>query len=785
MNNTNRRAWIKNIAIIFLAVLLILTLFSNTILNHSLPEVSAQYAMYDTISSAIKLSGTVKANESYNVIFEEDAAEEGLTQTRKVVSVYVREGDTVEIGTPILALKGGASNELAAAEKELAEKQNAYDLAILNDKVSSLDSGSTMTQAEQRLSDLKEELADLRETYDKLAEAGDGTEALDEQIKAYEKQKADLTKEKADADGKIAELEGKIDSLAASLEDDFSDRSYADRYHEANGHYSELELRYLDLKQRAEAAKETWDELTASSEDMREIRAVCDEILSLEDQIREKNKFITRDMEDFVDSLKRTARAEALTDRSDIVVFPEDEESEEAAPAAYADSGDGTVLVTAYIRELTTDDFEELQKIILRANDWDDAEDRLTRSLRSMVGRYHAVDEAAEAEIEEFVDAVKENAKSHRRSMEDQAEVLDDLCIKQNNAYEKLRILGVDIRSIDSLAEYALSIGSGEAEDTYNELNTELTELEGEYNAAKTEAETLAKIVEYEKKLTEYEGRSASLQTELDRIGEILAPLEGTDGIDAFLKLIETKEREVASAETDLQKAQVSGELSSVTTKQEREKQLREIEELKAKIETYKNAPETTDVTAPIAGRIAEISFVPGNSVTSGNVVARIDVAEKGYVCEISVPTEEARKIQVGAACSITNSWWSNLEASVTEIRSDASSQGKNRIVVISVKGDVMENQTLNFTIGDRSQSYNTVLPNSAIREDSEGKFVLVVESKNTPLGVRYTAVRYQVEVTASDDTKSAVSGLMGGEFVITNASSPVSDGQQVRLAEN
>jgi len=138
----------------------------------------------------------------------------------------------------------------------------------------------------------------------------------------------------------------------------------------------------------------------------------------------------------------------------------------------------------------------------------------------------------------------------------------------------------------------------------------------------------------------------------------------------------------------------------------------------------------------------------------------------------------------VGAECSVTNSWWSNLEASVTQVRSDPQSQGKNRIVVIEVKGEVNEGQSLNFTIGDRSQSYNSVLPNSAIREDSEGKFVLVVESKNTPLGVRYTAVRYQIEIMASDDTKSAVTGLMGSEFVITNASLPITDGQQVRLAD-
>ena len=36
------RDWVKNAAIIFLVVILVLTFFSNTIMNRSLPEVASQ-----------------------------------------------------------------------------------------------------------------------------------------------------------------------------------------------------------------------------------------------------------------------------------------------------------------------------------------------------------------------------------------------------------------------------------------------------------------------------------------------------------------------------------------------------------------------------------------------------------------------------------------------------------------------------------------------------------------------------------------------------------------------
>ena len=62
-----RRGWIKNAAIIFLAIMLVLTFFSNTIMNRSLPEVATQYVSSGTISAKIRGSGTVTANSAYEV----------------------------------------------------------------------------------------------------------------------------------------------------------------------------------------------------------------------------------------------------------------------------------------------------------------------------------------------------------------------------------------------------------------------------------------------------------------------------------------------------------------------------------------------------------------------------------------------------------------------------------------------------------------------------------------------------------------------------------------------
>ena len=100
--------------------------------------------------------------------------------------------------------------------------------------------------------------------------------------------------------------------------------------------------------------------------------------------------------------------------------------------------------------------------------------------------------------------------------------------------------------------------------------------------------------------------------------------------------------------------------------------------------------------------------------------------------------------------------------------------------------GDVTPGQSLQLAIGAKGQNYDTIIPNSAIREDNNGKFVLAVVAKSSPLGNRYMAERIDIEVLASDDNSSAVSGAIdGSEFIITTSTKPIESGMQVRLVES
>ena len=120
---SKKRELIKTIAIVFLAVLLVLTFFSGTIMNYSLPEVATQLVSSGTINAKIRGSGTLAANESYEVM---------LDQTREIHSVGVKVGDKVEEGDLLFVLSDVESSELAAAQEALEKARISYQEQMLN-----------------------------------------------------------------------------------------------------------------------------------------------------------------------------------------------------------------------------------------------------------------------------------------------------------------------------------------------------------------------------------------------------------------------------------------------------------------------------------------------------------------------------------------------------------------------------------------------------------------------------------------------------------------------------
>lgn len=191
-------------------------------------------------------------------------------------------------------------------------------------------------------------------------------------------------------------------------------------------------------------------------------------------------------------------------------------------------------------------------------------------------------------------------------------------------------------------------------------------------------------------------------------------------------------------------------------------------------------------VTADIAGTITSINATAGKEISAADTVAVIQPEGKGYTMSFSVTNDQAKKLSVGDVAELVNSWrYDDVTVTLASIKPDTSDPSQKKLLTFNVTGEgVTVGQTLNVSVGQKSGTYDLVVPNSAIREDNNGKFILIVETKSTALSNRYIATRVDVEVLASDDTSSAISGgLYGYEYVITTSTAPVEAGKQVRLA--
>ena len=191
-------------------------------------------------------------------------------------------------------------------------------------------------------------------------------------------------------------------------------------------------------------------------------------------------------------------------------------------------------------------------------------------------------------------------------------------------------------------------------------------------------------------------------------------------------------------------------------------------------------------IKAPVAGTVTTLNVVAGESTSPSDPVAVLQPAGKGYSLSFSVTNEQAKRLSVGDVADLVNAWrYDDVTVTLASIKPDTKEPGQKKLLTFDVSGNVTAGQTLDLSVGQKSANYDLIVPNSAIREDNNGKFILIVESKPGPLNTRYIATRVDVEVLASDDTQSAISAaLYGYEFVITTSTKPVEAGKQVRLAD-
>ena len=655
---SKRRDWVKNAAIIFLAVMLVLTFFSNTIMNYSLPEVATQYVQRGTITAKVRGTGTVEATDPYNVMVKE---------SRVISSVAVKQGDTVEKDQVIYYLEDAESDELKKAEDELEDLELAYMKGLF---------GGTISP----------------EIINKVASGRTDTFAT------YQAKVTDMVNRLEAAKARVDECQKNVDALTLQSTKDTNNATVNTKPDELNRDQATTDL--ASAQERFERDK---------AETIAELNAQISELTS---QISDLEKLISNAQSSTSGSGKP---ANSYTDQRNRAI-----ENLRAKVKALGTADEGS----AYNRIDNSSSLDDIKKEYDRLYD----KRKNDSNYQTLFADYNAALLVLQ-NIEDNASDINKNYGNNQTSLADKKAKL-----------AKLQQELAEVQAITASSDG----GVQDAQNRLNQANRNISEI----TAANSQA-------------------SVAWQ---NRLADANAALKAAQAVYDLLKQEQTELAADINAELDLSKAS------------------KDIQEKKDEIAKLKEKSEGSAIVAPVAGTISNLAYVAGETTKPEEAAAVIQVDGKGYTVSFSVTNEQSKKVQVGDVGELQNAWYyDDAMVTLAAIKPDPESNGQKKLLVFNVTGSsIQAGQSLNISVGQRSAEYELTVPNSAIREDKNGKFILIVESKSGPISNRYIATRVDVEVLASDDNNTAISaGLYGYEYVITTSTKPVEAGKQVRLNEN
>ncbi len=434
---------------------------------------------------------------------------------------------------------------------------------------------------------------------------------------------------------------------------------------------------------------------------------------------------------------------------------------------------------------------------------------------------------SAKEDLQEAVNDQKEaagNAKKLKTAKKEAAEVkkkVDAQQKKVDSIQEKLDAYG-EVGSYDE-AQANVTTLSRELENLKKELSYLKEDLAVLKKGDTLENEPDATVTSKEREISYKEIEVSNKETDLENAKAVVSALKSTSTTVSQLKTNLAKETKTLTSlqETLTEKNATVEELSAKPTAKDAAKTVKErrkaleqmllalktkksddalnqqaenmdmqaaqdkIEKQKALVESIKKSSDLREIKAKEDGVVSEITCKEGDSVSAEAPLAKIQLDKSGYIVNVTVTKAQAKLIRTGDEATVENVWDEEIEATVKSIKASPDNPNQNMMVTFEVKGNVNPGETLALSAGTKSSRYDAVVPNNAIREDSKGKFVLIVTVKGTPLGNRYKVKRADVEVQASDDTSSGVTGgVYEYDNVVTTSSKPLESGMQVRLAE-
>ena len=357
---------------------------------------------------------------------------------------------------------------------------------------------------------------------------------------------------------------------------------------------------------------------------------------------------------------------------------------------------------------------------------------------------------------------------------------------RRDTAYEKIESAKETLTSAqDALAscitdpsdpnfdQAALDQANKDVEDAQKEVQKE----QASYNSISDELSSVCS------QLVDKEQAYTKKSTELEEKQADLAEFEQITTVEEAERALKDAKHTLQVARKTLSDAKTNAGISSDREKDTKEEKLKQKEDLEKKIKELEDYYKITEIRAPISGTLISINATRGGQCMKGDEMFIIADMNSGMYVDCQVEKKDADTMMVGA--EVRTDYCDS--AFVDSVRPDPSDPVNSRIVRVSVEGSylVPGAMQISCTISTSNRYYDCVVPKGAVQTDSEGTFIYILLTKNSPLGERYIARKLPVKILAEDSTSYAIEGAgVNMAYCIVRTEKPIKNGEQVRLAQ-
>ena len=736
----------------FLALIVVCTVVSRATASFTTPMVTTANSKRGSLTYKIDGNGSIETSSEVYYDVEPEL---------KIGKVCVKAGDSVEDGQVLYeydmkvlekkienAKKAVKTSEQAVKKQELNEsmeemkgncssEQKAYTRAKEDYEAAVKALEKAENEYNKKAEKIKKNMTDTQQTEYEEAKKGyenaleNKEEVLETCQKAYDTAKknyesAKKTKQNA-LDTADEELQNAKDSLAELTKK-------RDALEDCMKEY----IRYAKLKDRTNCSN-------AEDKLFREYFGKS-EYEDIQKEIKSKQKELQIAKDDYEKATKSWTRkvTKASTKLSHIQVGTEE----------YADAYD------AYV-DLQIDrdaDLERLQRNI----------DNCTEAVDNVNKKYKEIDTAASA----YRDLLIQNASAENETL-----------------YHAFYNAVIDDKVLDKKAITSAEKLIDKKQKAYNDTVAEQEELVANAKQAVKEAKQ-----DMEKKTAK---EDSNIQDAEEKMTKLLGKdYSGEDDLQAAWATVENQQSAVKSAKRAMDDAKDTldtalDKLALDNKNQGLKDQIAELDEetLQADVADKKEIldrlkklhKEGGKVKANIAGRISNLDVVT-QSTTSGS--EKVSITPSSTVFTGSIDKDSRKYVEEGATISLKlDTQEKSIDAEIISIRYDAANTNYSFTAKLP-DGNYMPGTGGSYHYTQQSQKYDAIIPLSALRQEQNQYFVLVLYETETVLGKETVAQRVAVEVTSKDTQYAAVENVYPDMQVITGSSRNIGEGDRVRIGK-